>query len=340
MSYNVTLTDVRTSVTKEGTRYAKVRAIANGVDSYNSVFTMRARESLINQMKSNGVKTNALHRNSIIGNIQKYLNSKLETALPNEKEDITEMLGLLPAMDFPIGTVEDAYFVDDNVVEAVIKENTSLRGMGEEREAYLNSAWDMVMNGTLSGVSLVFNDLKTSQVGDKLFIDDLQVQGLDFVDRPAHRDTRVIDTFMRAMQDMETNKMTNETETKPTETKPVEQPKQEAKVVEVDEIVNKVTEKLTEQQKEEKRMEQLSQSERELEELRKYKEMSEAEKQRLAEEKDEATKIAEEALKAAESATAKIDNPFAQRAKEESEASKALEGKSLRELVKLRFEAS
>ena len=200
MNYKVTFDKIRTS-SKEGVRYAKVRAIANGPDSYNSIFTMRARQSLIDQLKQNGVKSGALHKNAIGKNVTTYLKSLYNKAVGKDKEDLTELLGQIPNADYPIGVVEDAYFVEDNIVEAVIRENDALKTMGAEEKGFLNSAWDMIGNGALSGVSLVFNDLVTTMSGEQLIIDDLNVQGLDFVDRPSHKDTRVVETFMRAIQD-------------------------------------------------------------------------------------------------------------------------------------------
>jgi len=337
MTYNIVLDEIRTSI-KDGIKYAIVRAVANGPDSYKSVFTTNARMSLIDQLKQGGVKVNAQHKNAILGNIETYLKDRYSKSYGSEKEDLIELLGQIPNMDFPIGKVIDAYFLEDNVVEAVIEENYALKLLGREQTDYLNGAWDMIENGFLSGVSLVFNDLMTTMSGENLIIDDLHVKGLDFVDRAAHKDTRVVETFMRAMQDSsnipphkDTNvsdnkKMTNETEIK----------KDATQIVDVDEIVDKASAKLEEKKEAEAKLEADKQAIRDEYEL-KLKEKDDAITS-LAKEKEEVETFASEAVKAAEQVAASIDNPFAQRAKEAAEASNdPLKDKTFEEVVALKM---
>ena len=347
MSYKIILDGLRASE-KEGKRYAKVRAIANGPDSYNSVFTDNARKSLISQLRANGVQSNALHKNAITNNIKKYLTSRYDKAYGQEKEDLSQLIGNLPNMDYPIGKVVDAYFVDDNTVEAIIEENYELKHMGAEQAGFLESTWNMISDGILSGVSIVFNDIKTMMSGDKMIIDDLNVRGLDFVSSPSHPETRVIDTFMRAMQDTthiqdeeevddqseleetrasETTKMTNE------EVKPKVDP-----VVDVDDIVDKAAQKLEEKAKlEAEAKEAQSKVESEFEEKLKAKEEEIA---KLAAERAEYEKVAEEAIKAAEEAkSTTLENPFAQSAQEDAEKRKdPLDGLSIRELLAIKHQ--
>lgn len=344
MSYEVIFDEMRTSK-KDGVRYAKVRAIANGVDSYNSIFTENARKSLIEQIKLNGVQSGAQHKNTIISNIKKYLMAKYEKAFGSEKEDLIELIGNIPNIDFPIGKVIDAYFVDDNVVEAIIQENSELKLLGKEQADFLEGTWNMIETGVLSGVSLVFNDLKTTMSGEKMFIDDVNIRGLDFVDRPSHKDTRVIETFMRAMQDTTHLKTDIHQEgldkTRASEEKIMaNEENNKAPVVDVDELVNKATQKIEEKKlAEEKAKQELSDKE---EAIRKEYEdkiaEAKAESDRLKAEKEEAEKLAEEAIKIAEKKVVRTDNPYAQRAEESAKANQdPLAGKSLRELVGLKY---
>ena len=347
MNYNFVFDEVRSSI-KEGVRYARVRAIANGEDSYKSIFTKHARSSLIKQLKENGVKTNALHTSTIDSNIKKYLEDRYSKAYGSEKEDLKELIGHIQNRDFPIGSVVDAFFVEDNIVEAVIKENTELKLLGKEQKDYLDGTWNMIENGTLGGVSVVFNDLKTEQIGDRLIINDLTVRGLDFVDRAAHKDTRVIETFIRAM---------NECSSCDTPKMRAGETKMANELIDVDEIVakaeEKITKKMEEQQKakeedakreaelkaakeaEEKRKAELSEIEKLKEELK----SKEEEANKLKEESEEAIKIAEEAVNVAENATAKVDNPYVDRAIDSASKMKdPLEGKDFRELIKLKLQ--
>ena len=132
------------SSTKEGLRYAVVRAVANGTDSFKSIFTSKARESLISQLKSNGVKARALHTKAIDGNIQLYLNERLSKADSTESQVLKDLLGNISNKDFPVGRIIDAKFADDNTVEATIQENQHLATMGPEYKQYLDSAWNMI----------------------------------------------------------------------------------------------------------------------------------------------------------------------------------------------------
>lgn len=325
------------SSTKEGLRYAVVRAVANGTDSFKSIFTSKARESLISQLKSNGVKARALHTKAIDGNIELYLKDRLSRADDKESQVVQDLLGNISNKDFPVGRIIDAKFADDNTVEATIQENSHLATMGDEYKQYLDSAWNMIGDGLLGGVSLAFNDVDSFKSGDTMFIDDMNVLGLDFVDRPSHTNTRVVETFMRAaQQSYEEPKMTNE-EPK----QEVAQPK-EPQVIDVDEVVDKATEQIEAKQKAEKEAAEALSKEKE-----DIKADYEAKLQALEVAKAEAEKIAKEAIALGEQAVqekqdvvAKVDNPFAEQARKAVEAGQnPLEGLSLAELMKLKDQA-
>jgi len=336
-NYSVVLSEMRTS-RKNGLRHAKVRAIANGIDSFKSIFTRSARERIITQLKSNGVKTNALHKNAIDDNLQIYLQEQLKTASKENKETLERLLGNLGNRDFPIGKVIDAKFVDDNVIEAEIVENDALKLLGKEQADYLDATWDMVEGGLLGGVSLVFNGVESFMSDDKLFINDVNVLGLDFVDRPSHSDTRVLETFTRAAQQsiQEGNiKMTNE---EPIVKEPVPV-KEGASFVDVDQVAAKVTATLEAKQKEKADNDALMSKEKE--DLKSEYETKLQEANARAEKAEgvakEAISIGEQLAKEKEDIVAKTDNPFAEQAKKlASEGKDPLEGLGFGELLALK----
>jgi hypothetical protein len=329
MDYKFDLSDMRSSV-KEGKRYARVRAIANGTDSFNSIFTRSARESLIEQLKSNSVKTNALHKTAIDRNMKTFLENESVTASGERLATVQTLLGNLTNRDFPIGKVVEASFVDDNTIEALIEENTHLAKLGPEYKDYLDGAWDMVSDGFLSGVSVVFNNVESFVQNGKTFIEKLNLLGLDFVDRPSHTETRVLDTFMRAAQDSyaveepkieKVDKMTEEV-------KP--------QVIDVDEIVAKAEAKMEAKATHEAELKAKEDTlKQEYEDKIKA---LEAEKATISKEAEDALEIAKEAVSRINTTVAKSDNPHVEAIAENAQSAQAdpLANKTMAELFELK----
>lgn len=340
MNYNFEFDELRSSV-KEGKRYARVRAIANGADSFNSVFTRSARESLIEQLKSNGVKTNALHKNAIDKNLRTFLKQEMKNASGHKLETVQSLLGNLVNREYPIGKVVDAGFADDTTIEVLIEENTNLKNMGAEEAQFLDAAWNMIEEGTLGGVSVVFNDVEAFQQDGKTFIDKLNLLGLDFVDRPSHTQTRVLETFMRAAAEA-VEVPEEESEDEGVEMRMAEEPKVEIKpqIVDVDEVVAKAEAKI-----EAKQQEKEEAAAKEAEAQKKFEEEKSAleeEKAKIEAEKNEAIEIAKEAVEKANIQVVESDNPHADKIAQNAEGSNGnpLEGKPLGELFKLKAELS
>jgi hypothetical protein len=302
MNYKFDFTQLR-AMEKEGKRYALVRAIANGSDSYASIFTENARERLISQIKSNGVKVHALHTEAINDNLSIYLDSRMqESANPVEKDKIKELKAQLSNRVFPIGKAIEASFVDDNTVEALIEENVILGEMGLDYKKYLDGAWKMIEDKILTGVSLVFNNVKTFRADGKEFIDDLNVLGLDFVDRPAHTDTRVLEVFTRAMADVREE---------------VVEGKKMTEIVDVDKIAEVAAQKMRVQEEVKLKQEQELKLKEDLIRAEYEQKIKALNEEKVAIEKDlqEAVTIAKEAVsKSSEISKAiRVDNPHAKR---------------------------
>jgi hypothetical protein len=196
MTYNVELSDVRSII--DGTkRYVKMRAVANGADSYNSIFTQNARNSILKQIRSSSVKSKMLHKDTVIDNMRSYLQNKSKEVSGVEKDVVSTLLGQLPMAEFPAATVIDAEFENDNSLVVTAQFNEELAHIPEEK-AKLDAYWDMLNNKKITGASMVFSTVSSFKQGDKLFIDDLRIDGIDFVDRPSHTNTRILETFVRA----------------------------------------------------------------------------------------------------------------------------------------------
>lgn len=326
--YSFTLTDIRASTSKEGKRYARVRAIANGIDSYNSIFTAKARDSLISQILKNGIGTKILHTDDVFGNVSAYLDMRASKASPEEKVMIQKLKGQLPLARFPVGKVVEAKFLDDKTVEAIIEENVMVKDLGAEEAKYLDTAWKMVEDKVIRGVSVVFNNVKSFVQDGKTFIDDLILTSLDFVDKAAHPDTEVIETFMRAAQEnvAEEPNMTENEQKKP-ETQPVE----------VDKLVDKaVAEKLAQKEAEAKAK---AEAEAKEQEIAAKLQTLESEKQAIENERAEAVELAKEAIEKLKEEREKVahkSNPYYDTAKQQaSQGADPLDGKSLAELMAL-----
>lgn len=338
--YEVILTEMRTS-RKKGLRYATVRAVANGIDSYKSVFTKKARESIVKQLKSNGVKSNALHKNAIDDNLTVFLSDKLSRATGKEKETIESLLGNLANRQYPIGKVVDAKFNEDNTIEATIVENDALKLLGEEQANYLDANWDMVEGDILGGASLVFNGVESFNSNGTLFIDDANVLGLDFVDRQSHPNTKVLETFTRAAQQSinEVNNMTNE-EPNTQEPPKTEEPKQDAQAL-IDEAAKEAAKRVEENAQKAKEAEDALLKDKEALKSEYEAKIKEAEEKATNAEKvaKEAIEIGEELVKEKAEIAARIDNPFAEQAKKMAEQGKdPLEGLGFADLMKLKLE--
>jgi hypothetical protein len=196
-SYEADFTEMKGS--EKGTkRYITLRAIANGADSYNSIFTPKARESIVSQMRGSSVKMKMLHKDAVMSNVRTYLESKMKDE--SERPLIEKLLGQLPMADFPFATAMDARFTGDNEIEVTAEVNDELSDIPGEKEK-MDAYWNLIQNKKITGASIVFSNVKSFQANGKTYIDDLYVQGLDIVDRPAHTRTRIVDTFMRAATD-------------------------------------------------------------------------------------------------------------------------------------------
>lgn len=334
--YKFSLTDLRAGVSESGKRYARVRAIANGPDSYNSIFTEKARSSIIDQIKNNGVGSKVLHADDVYSNVSRYLEMRASNAIGDEKDIINTLKAQLPLTRYPIGKVVDAQFVDDNTIECIIEENTSISKLGESESNYLNASWDMIKDGTVKGVSVAFNTVKSFVQDGKTFIDGLILTGLDFVDKQAHPDTQTLEVFVRAAQeslsDNKGKKMTEEENKPKEENKPVadkpqgEKPKESFTDVE-DIVSKKVDEKLSEADAKRKAEE---------DETARVKEMEDKLKA-LESEREEAISIAQDAvekMKEKDLEVARKSNPHFEAAQAETDdVMKAYEGMSLGEIM-------
>jgi hypothetical protein len=322
--YNFILSEIRASE-QDGKRYARVRAIANGEDSYRSIFTEKARESIIRQILQNGVNSKFLHADAVWQNIDSYLEARAANADAKEKEYVQRLKAQLPMTRPPIGKPVSAKFLDDNTIEVLIEENVHNKSLGEVEAKFHESAWQMIMDNTVKGVSTVFHSVKSFMQGGKLFIDDLILTGLDFVDKPAHPDTKVMEVFVRAAQDSYTPQGVREP--KMAEINPVEIEKVVATAVET---------KLQEAQAKAK-----AQAEAQAAEAARLKEINdkiqalESEKARLSSENAELADIAKQAvdrLQQAKTTVASKVNPYANAVASAVSEQDPLKGKSLGEL--------
>lgn len=322
--YQFTFTELRASE-KDGKRYARVRAIANGPDSYSSIFTENARSSIIRQIQEKGVRSSALHADAVLGGLNTYLQTRASQASTVEERQLASNLQKsLPMTQYPIGKAVDAKFIDDSTVEVLIEENTVLKELGPTYANYLDTHWKMIQDGVLSGVSIVFNSVKKFMANDKLFIDDLNLAGIDFVDRPAHPDTKVLEVFVRAMQD----------------TGAQEQQKGEHKKMAEDKFVD--VEKVVEQKLQQKEEAKKAQAELDAKFKEYESKITELTNQTnsLQKEKEEAIALAKEAIDKIKVLTMKpvvpqVD-PHLERAQRTNAPSKLDDVKSLKDLFRLK----
>lgn len=341
--HKVVITDLRASIKKDGKRYFIGTAVANGVDSYKSVFTEKARASIIKQIKANGVGSNFLHANDVIGNVDHYLELRSAQATTLEEKNEVEMLRKqLPLAKPPIGRVVDARFKDDKTLEIEVEENSNLKNLSNDDRKFIDTAWDAVSNKTVKGLSMAFNTVKSFVNNGKTFIDDIIITSVDVVDKAAHPDTQIVKTFMRAAEaETYDSSVIDENNVKMTENENEKNNTQPQKdVYNVDEIVERAEQRLSEKQKlEAERVEaenlktRAEQFEKELAEIKEAKE-------KLETENKEAFEIAQEAIKQRDSAITKVDNPFAEKAIKDTEGQPdPFEGKSLKESFKMAFQS-
>jgi hypothetical protein len=197
MTYNADFSELR--AIKDGQRrYVKMRAVANGPDSYNSIFTDKARKSIVDQIKQGSVKSKVLHKDTVYENIQRFLNSQLSKVSSSDRSIVETLLGQLPMAEFPVAKVIDAEFENDNSLVVTAEFNEELSRVSPEESMKLDAYWEMLNNGAINGASLVFGNVRSFNADGKLFIDDLRVTGIDFVDRQSHQDTQILQTFVRA----------------------------------------------------------------------------------------------------------------------------------------------
>jgi len=338
--YNFVMDEVRSSK-RDGKRYARVRAIANGTDSYNTIFTTNARTSLIEQMKNNGVKAHGLHAHAINSNIINYLSDRASKAITsNEQEQVRTLLSHMPNTEYPIGNIIDAKFVDDNTVEAIIEENYELRGMGVDYANYLDASWDMIENGKLGGVSVVFNGVETFENGGKTYIDKLNLNGLDFVDRPAHTQTRVLDVFMRAAEDSRLNKKVDKmTDEKTIDVDEITRKAEEAAKIKAKEVIDNAANEAkvkADADAEAIRKKEEDSTKTEVELLKEQLLEKDKELANIRKESNEIESIAEQALEKAKEykeEVVKYDNPFHKQPEQEVSE---LKDKSIAELMAMK----
>jgi len=327
--YSFILSDVRASES-EGKRYARVRAIANGEDSYRSIFTESARSAIIEQIMQNGVGSKFLHADTVYNSINVYLEARASKADQSEKEIITKLKGQLPMTKPPIGIPVSAKFLDDNTIEVLIEENIVAKKMDAQTAQYIDACWEQVMNGTVKGVSTVFHSVKSFIQDGKLFITDLILTGLDFVDKAAHPQTKVMEVFVRAAQD---SYVEVRGEPKMAEINPLD----------VEKVVAQAIEKKLQDEK--ANAEALAKAkaaeEAKLKEYNDKIQALETEKAKLASENSELSEIAKEAverLKTSKTTVASRVNPYAQAVASAASESDPLKGKSLAELFALKHQ--
>lgn len=197
MTYNADFSEMR-ALADGKRRYVKMRAVANGPDSYNSIFTDKARKSIVEQLKQGSVKSRMLHKDTVFENVKTYLSSQLSKAKDTEKTIVETLLGQLPMAEFPPAKIVDAQFESDNALVVTAEFNEELAKVSDDERMKLDAYWDMLNNGAINGASMVFSEVRSFKSDGKLFIDALRVDGIDFVDRASHKDTRILETFVRA----------------------------------------------------------------------------------------------------------------------------------------------
>lgn len=336
MTYNADFSELR--AIKDGQRrYVKMRAVANGPDSYNSIFTDKARKSILEQIKLGSVKSKVLHKDTVYENIQKYLNSQLSKVSSSDKSIVETLLGQLPMAEYPVAKVVDAEFESDNALVVTAEFNEELSRVSPEEAMKLDAYWEMLNNGAINGASLVFGNVRSFTADGKLFIDDLRVTGIDFVDRQSHQNTQILQTFVRAASEAATSVSHTQTEsmgfqngTKMAETefKKVEEVLETAKTV-LSEIQ---AEKASKKEAELKAVEAARVSE--LDNLKQQLTQREKEAEELAQ-------IAQEAVTKLKDAKAKspvyVSNPIAEAHFQSGSAQKPVTKNDLREALKAKF---
>lgn len=208
MTYNADFSEMR-ALADGKRRYVKMRAVANGPDSYNSIFTDKARKSIVEQLKQGSVKSRMLHKDTVFENVKTYLSSQLSKVKDTEKTIVETLLGQLPMAEFPPAKIVDAQFETDNALVVTAEFNEELAKVSDDERMKLDAYWDMLNNGAINGASMVFSEVRSFKSDGKLFIDALRVDGIDFVDRASHKDTRILETFVRAAAEAIPNQSPN-----------------------------------------------------------------------------------------------------------------------------------
>lgn len=330
-NYEFTLTDVR-ATSSNGKRYARVRAVANGTDTYNSVFTENARKSLISQVMANNAGSKLTHADTVWDNIRTYLDTRAAKAMGEEKAVLDKLRGQLPMTKPSVGKVIEAKFQDDNTVEMLIEEAVEFKALGESEDKFITAAWDVVEKGLMKGVSLVFDNVKSFVQDGITMIDDLTIIGLDFVDKPAHNQTKVLDVFVRAAQES----LPEQPEQEPKVTKMAE-----AEMKDVDKLVeDTVAKKLSEKEEAQAQAQRLKEAEtKKQEEVNAQIQALEAEKAAILKEKEEALEIAKEAVERVTQLNQEVaskSNPHFDLAKKTAEGENPLSKLDLKDLVRLK----
>lgn len=334
MTYNAEFSEVR-AVADGKRRYVKMRAVANGPDSYNSIFTDKARKSIVKQIKEGSVKSKVLHKDTVYDNVKTYLSNQLSKVKDAEKSIVETLLGQLPMSEFPAAKVIDAEFEDDNALLVTAEFNEELAKVSVEEATKLDAYWDMLNRGIINGASMVFSNVRSFKSDGKLFIDDLRVDGIDFVDRPSHTNTRILETFVRAASEAVESHAPNINENNQGSTKKMV----ETEFKKVEEVLEKATKIVNEieAEKASKVAEQSKAAEAarvaELDNLKQQ--LSQREK-----EAEELAQIAQEAVSKLKDfkgpSTVTVSNPIAE-AHFNNQAPKAVDKNVLREALKAKF---
>jgi len=180
--------------------YAKGYASFKGLDTYRTKLSKKAQEKIAKDLKARDIRVGVQHQDAINDKITRNL-LKLRDQLVRENKStllVDEAIKFASKRKLPLGKPRKVE-VDDNGVLVEVEINPFIRDIDP---IYYDAVVNMLEDGFLDGFSIEFSNAATHDEYDESgrrysVINDLEVEGLEFVSGAANSGARIAEVFCR-----------------------------------------------------------------------------------------------------------------------------------------------
>lgn len=174
-------------------------AMTDDVDSYNSSMTQNAMESFLKQVKSKKIMIDVEHQSAFLHNVRSSLRKMMKKAglSPDKvKDEVNTILQSIKFGQLPMGKIFDA-FKEDGKVKLVTRTNDAFGDVNAEHRSYYNAVLKSIDNKQIDGYSISFFPTRFKNAEGRRMIDDLVVTGVALTGGRSNPNTGFTDVMTR-----------------------------------------------------------------------------------------------------------------------------------------------